>query len=848
MKTFLLQSAIAAVCAAMIPGLAQARAEAKSVVTGTLEIEISDHFKSQKTKTEVYVRDHATQRRVRVQQGQRFAHNFRGGETVSVKGRLKDATMEDAQIVLMQGGPVSNQPISSTTQAVLGVQKSAFLLVKRPIKPEEPYTPQEFKDTIAAQVNRFFLENSYQQTWLEADVLGWIIVPDSCVPAYLDGCVISYAQTNYGMDFTPYSKVIIIDNSTAGAGRAILGGKYAYAGGSLNGSAPKAIAHEIGHLFGLVHAGISLCDFGDTAFCTYQEVNDYVDTMSYGEGMGHFNAFAKKRLGWLDTANTPPIAVVGQSGTFSLLPIETRGPEARAMKILKDVDPVTGARVWYYVENRRPLGFDSFLSPTPILGHIFYSIDQNAGLFIHLEVEKSSTSRLLVHDPILPQDFESVPGKVTVFERMQALLAGKRFVDPDAGIVIEHLSTDPSGVASVKVTLGKPARVNLAVPAQQRTVVSPGASLALSAAVTPGDSSVAAVEFKIDGALVCRVTSAPYSCAWTVPSGVDQIHELEAVAVDSRGLSSDPAMALLSTDSTAPTLALTGITSGQLVTPGATITASQMVSDNLGVHYYETYLNGILLKRFSPTADSLSWTIPSYLVDATYVLSVKAFDRSGNSATESVEVRTGAGGTAALIPPTVNIVPSTLVFDGVGVNPYSELYISTSTSTPQSNSKISLPRFSINGKPTSFVAHYYLGSYSLQTLLLKPPSGQAAISVIGRDFSGISGSGAGVTLNVAGASSGADLVPPTVALTSPANGAILSVRAKVTIAANATDNAGVTKVDFHANGKRVCSDTATPYTCAWTVPRTRGASYVLEARAYDVAGNIGTSQVNVSVP
>jgi hypothetical protein len=65
-------------------------------------------------------------------------------------------------------------------------------------------------------------------------------------------------------------------------------------------------------------------------------------------------------------------------------------------------------------------------------------------------------------------------------------------------------------------------------------------------------------------------------------------------------------------------------------------------------------------------------------------------------------------------------------------------------------------------------------------------------------------------------------------------------RAAVTIAATATDNIGVTRVEFYVNNSLTCTDTTTPFSCAWTVPNAKGV-YNLQARGYDAAGNVGTS-------
>ncbi|MEJ2788271.1 MULTISPECIES: PHB depolymerase family esterase [unclassified Pseudoxanthomonas] len=91
-----------------------------------------------------------------------------------------------------------------------------------------------------------------------------------------------------------------------------------------------------------------------------------------------------------------------------------------------------------------------------------------------------------------------------------------------------------------------------------------------------------------------------------------------------------------------------------------------------------------------------------------------------------------------------------------------------------------------------------------------------------------------------------DGVPPTVALTSPANGATIS--GTVTLAATANDDIGVAGVDFLLDGALLGSDASAPYSLAWSSSGTSDGAHVLQARALDLAGNTGTSTaVNVTV-
>lgn len=90
-----------------------------------------------------------------------------------------------------------------------------------------------------------------------------------------------------------------------------------------------------------------------------------------------------------------------------------------------------------------------------------------------------------------------------------------------------------------------------------------------------------------------------------------------------------------------------------------------------------------------------------------------------------------------------------------------------------------------------------------------------------------------------------DPEPPTVALTSPAQGAVLSGTVKV--AATASDNNEVSRVDFLLDGNVAASDALEPYEWQWNTVGTPDGTHVVKAKAYDGSGNWAQDSKNVSV-
>jgi hypothetical protein len=82
-----------------------------------------------------------------------------------------------------------------------------------------------------------------------------------------------------------------------------------------------------------------------------------------------------------------------------------------------------------------------------------------------------------------------------------------------------------------------------------------------------------------------------------------------------------------------------------------------------------------------------------------------------------------------------------------------------------------------------------------------------------------------------------DTVPPTVAITSPQYFQRVQPNTTVTIRASASDNVGVSRVEFYVDLVGKCVDTEAPFTCNWTVPKGRGLFYLIEAYAFDAANN-----------
>lgn len=92
-----------------------------------------------------------------------------------------------------------------------------------------------------------------------------------------------------------------------------------------------------------------------------------------------------------------------------------------------------------------------------------------------------------------------------------------------------------------------------------------------------------------------------------------------------------------------------------------------------------------------------------------------------------------------------------------------------------------------------------------------------------------------------------DTTAPSVSLTAPTNGATVS-GSSVNISATASDDVGVSKVEFYINSSLVATDMTSTYGITWDSTGVANGSYTLTAKAYDAANNVTTSStVTVTV-
>ncbi len=92
--------------------------------------------------------------------------------------------------------------------------------------------------------------------------------------------------------------------------------------------------------------------------------------------------------------------------------------------------------------------------------------------------------------------------------------------------------------------------------------------------------------------------------------------------------------------------------------------------------------------------------------------------------------------------------------------------------------------------------------------------------------------------------SGGDTQAPTVSITAPTSGSTVS--STISVQASASDNVGVTEVQFLLDGSVTATDLSSPYAWSWNTASSSNGPHTLSAKAYDAAGNVGTA-TNVGI-
>jgi regulation of enolase protein 1 (concanavalin A-like superfamily) len=272
----------------------------------------------------------------------------------------------------------------------------------------------------------------------------------------------------------------------------------------------------------------------------------------------------------------------------------------------------------------------------------------------------------------------------------------------------------------------------------------------------------------------------------------------------------------------------------RLVTGGTSVSTAGTSSAPPG--WLRLTRSGSLVSAYQST-DGQSWTAigsDSIPMAATVYVGIAATSHSTTAATDvSADTLTIAQASpSANQPPTVSI---TSPASGATFTAPATITIAANAADPENQ----LTRVEFyNG--TALLGSAAAAPYSFTWSSV--PAGTYSLSAVAYDAGGASTRSTAVSVTVSAANQ-----PPTVSLTSPANGAAFVAPASISIAANAADPENqLARVEFYNGSALLATDTTAPYAFTWSsVP---AGSYTLTAVAYDAAGaSTRSAAVSVSV-
>lgn len=433
---------------------------ANPTVRGTLVAEISEGLKSGVSYK--YVVQLTDGKRVSVTADQ--VANIRPGSVVDIPERAIFDSSIQSNGVYSSDPKAQISTVSAPSIQSTGTKKVAILLLS--YQSKSSITPTSSGATTAfGDVRSYYSQASFGKLSISADVYGRYTVAD---PGTCDNYSVSdraIRAVDADVNFTQYDHVLVVQPDLYACGASGSVSKYLFTTNegpvylmSINLTdtdfGAGAMAHELGHNYGLMHSNGYECGAGTlTANCSSSEYGDKWDMMGLGLfQMADFHGMEKESLGWLGVSN---IKTVTAASTQTLYPVETTTTQPQTLKIRRRVvNQTTGKSEWFYVTSRKATGADANLP-----------VNATNGVLVHLisgddePIWTNGPTNILDMTPQSTADDFSDAG----------LAVGQQFTDPVSGIGIRLISKNSTS-ASVQITGTIPTPAPTPTQAPSKTV------------------------------------------------------------------------------------------------------------------------------------------------------------------------------------------------------------------------------------------------------------------------------------------------------------------------------------------------------------------------------------------
>jgi len=347
-------------------------------------------------------------------------------------------------------------------------------------------------------------------------------------------------------------------------------------------------------------------------------------------------------------------------------------------------------------------------------------------------------------------------------------------------------------------------------------------------AIASDNVGVTKVEFYKDADAIpyATDTSSPYDASINTTTVTDGSHSLTAKAYDAANNVTTSTAVTVTVDNTGPVLS--GTTASSITHSSATVTWTSNEASDSQVEYGLTTSYGNSTAVNAPLVTSHSQGLTGLAPETLYHYRVKSKDAASNLTT------TGDFTFTTPAAPDVTAPTASISAPANGAFLKGTITVSANASDNVGVTKVEFYKDADAVPYATDTSSPYDASLDTTTLT----DGAHTLTVKAFDAAGNVTTSATVSVTV-------DNTLPSVTITSPSNNARVSRNTTVTIAANASDAIGVTKVEFLVNNVLKCTDTISPYTCAWAVPSGPNINYSLQAKVYDAAGNTATHTISV---
>ena len=368
--------------------------------------------------------------------------------------------------------------------------------------------------------------------------------------------------------------------------------------------------------------------------------------------------------------------------------------------------------------------------------------------------------------------------------------------------------------AAVAVTVGTGPVVSITSPGASTITVN--APTTILATATSAASTVASVQFKVNGVAINTVSTFPYTTSWT-PT-VAGSYLLTALATDAAGnQTTSSSVALTVSGSVAPTVSITAPAAAATLPINVATTLTVSAASPVGSVSSVQYFAGATLIGTSTTSPfSLSWTPTT---------------AGAVSLTATVTNNIGTSATSAAVSVNVGTAP-TVTITGPGSSTAVPVNTAqTVTAVASGSAPIATVQFFANGVALGAdTAFPYAASWT------PTATGSYALTALATDTSGNQTTSATVTVTVSSPTPGL----PSISVVTPPTGTTFTVNQPVVLSAIASDPDGTVSLVEFLDGTLVVGSKATaPYFTTYT-PTTTGA-HSFTAVVTDNAGNRVTS-------